>query len=233
MDDPNASPSSAAGNPDQRMADLATFASGVVHDIRNPLNVIRTNVYLLRQRLSEEEPRTQRALERIDDQVTLAMRMLDGIQAIYRSDSPTPQRVQLNQAAQAVAETTTLPEGTTLQLELDQSLPLVTVDPQLLDAAIRALLRNALDALPAGGSIRVSTDQEAGRARIVVQDSGEGVPEEVRARVFEPFFTTRRARSGLGLALVSKVAQAHGGTAEVRSFAGSGTQAILALPIRE
>jgi signal transduction histidine kinase len=232
MDASNPSPPSGPASPDdQRMADMATFASGVVHDIRNPLNVIRTNVYLLRQRMPEEDSRTLRALERIDDQVTLAMRMLDGIQAIYRSDSPTPQRVQLNQAVRAVAESTTVTEGVSLQLELDEGLPLVTVDPQLLDAALRALVRNALDALAGGGSIRISTEREGTKARIIVQDSGAGIPEEVQPRVFEPFFTTRRSRSGLGLALVRKVAEAHGGCAEVRAFPGTGTQAILALPV--
>src|SRR6266542_6291617 len=77
---------------DQRMADLATFSSGLVHDIRNPLNVIRTNVYLLRQRLAEADPKVLRAVERIDDQVTVAMALLDGVQAFYRAEQPQFQR---------------------------------------------------------------------------------------------------------------------------------------------
>src|ERR1041385_2644131 len=95
---------------DQRMADLSAFADGLVHDLRNPLNVIRTNVYLLRQRLPSEDARAGRAMDRIDDQVTVAMRLLDGVQGFYRADRPTMQQVNVNELLASVAATAGLPE---------------------------------------------------------------------------------------------------------------------------
>jgi signal transduction histidine kinase len=211
------------------MADLAAFASGVVHDIRNPLNVIRSNVYLLRQRLPEEDARGRRAVERIDDQVTAAMRLLEGLQAFYRSDQPSLQSVSLNELLQSVAGTTTVPEGTEVTVGAVDSIPPVPADPQLLDAALRALVRNAMEAMPAGGKVRLEARLEGERAQILVQDSGPGIEEAARAGAFEPFVTTRRGHAGLGLAMVAKVARAHGGRAYVA--AGPGTCVVVELPL--
>ncbi|MFN3652794.1 MAG: sensor histidine kinase [Armatimonadota bacterium] len=211
------------------MADLATFADGLVHDIRNPLNVLRSNLYLLRQRLPED-PRTERALTRMDDQVTAALRLLEGVQAFYRADRPSMQRVQVNDLVRSVVESTPSQEGATVTLELADGLPMIPADPQLLDAALRALLRNAMDAVLQGGSVVVSTSTAEDTVSISVQDSGDGVPEEVLSQIFQPFFTTRRGRSGLGLPLVAKVARAHGGSARVLT-GGQGTRVELRLPI--
>lgn len=218
---------------ERRMSDLATFSDGLVHDIRNPLNVVRSNLYLLRQRLGTDDPRVVRALNRIDDQVTAELRHLEGIEAFYRTDRCAPQRVQLNDLVKAVLDTVTVPEGCELQSALAEDLPLVSADPQLVEAGLRALLRNALEAVPGGGTIRVSTVRTASGVDLVVEDDGEGLAPEVLARAFEPFYTTRRAHGGLGLALVAGIARAHGTTARIGSRAGEGTEATLALPLAE
>lgn len=216
---------------DRRMADLATFADGLVHDLRNPLNVIKSNLYLLRQRLAgTEEARTLRSLERIDDQVTAQERLLEGVQAFYRSDQAALQTVQVNEVVRRVAETTTPPEGCDLRMELAEGLPTVRADPHLLEAALRALVRNAIEAVAADGAVRILTAAEGDRVHILVEDSGPGIAPELLPQVFQPLFTTRRGHGGMGLALVARVAHAHGGRALVGSRPGSGTQAILELP---
>jgi signal transduction histidine kinase len=215
---------------DQRIADLSTFSSGLVHDLRNPLNVIRTNVYLLRQRLAEGEPKITRAIDRIDDQVTVAMRLLDSVQSFYRADAPTMQRVSLNALVENVVASGPLPESFRLECHLHPDLPLLSADPQLIEAALRAVLRNSLQAMPEGGAVAIVTDRSDGRVRLAVQDAGPGIPSEVRPRVFEPFFTTHRGRSGLGLALVERVARAHGGEARVEP-SPAGTRVVLDLPV--
>jgi len=216
---------------ERKLADLATFAHGLVHDLRNPLNVIRSNLYLLRQRLPADDPRATRSVDRIDDQVTVAMRMLEGVAAFYRADTPTVQRVQVNEVVRSVVATISAPDGAELQSDLQEGLPLVSVDPQLLDSAVRSLIRNALEALPHGGIARVTTAEAGGYVVIAVEDDGEGVPAEALPRVFEPLFSTRRARGGLGLALVAKIAAAHGAHASLESAPGAGTRAVLELPV--
>jgi signal transduction histidine kinase len=227
-------PEDSAATPDSgveaRMADLATFTNGVVHDLRNPLNVIRTNIYLLRQRLTGDDPKATRAIDRIDDQVTAAMRLLEGYQAFYRSDAPTLQRVQVNEIIGNLEGALVLPEGIELVLSRGEDLPIVTADPQLLEAAVRALVRNAVEAMPAGGTLRIGAQSSEGSVSLVVEDTGAGIPEEVRTRAFEPLFTTRRAQAGLGLALVDKIARVHGGRARLDSAEGHGTRVAIELP---
>ena len=218
----------------QRVADLSTFASGMVHDLRNPLNVIRTNLYLLRKWVPTEEARAVRALERVDDQVGVAMRLLEGAQAFYRAERATLQPTQLNEIVRNVAASTSLPEGYFLQLDAAAVLPAVSAEAQLLDSALRALIRNAMEALShGGGTIQVRTEAADGTVRLSVTDTGEGIAPEAGERIFEPFFTTRRSHSGLGLATVSRVVGALGGVIYAESEPGAGTRVVIELPALE
>ena len=230
MEHENSSPSPSGADLEQRLQDLATFADGLVHDLRNPLGVIRNNLYLLRQRLPEEDARLLRSVERIDDQVTVATRILDGLQVFYRGSNPSLQRINLNDLVRNVADSVSLPEGVALEYALAEDLGLVSGDPQLLEPALRALLRNAVEALLEGGTIMVGTAREGDCVRVTVRDTGAGMPEDVLARALEPLYTTRRGHSGLGLALVDRVARGHGGRAFVASTPGEGTTAAVELP---
>jgi len=217
----------------QRMQDLATFSSSLVHDLRNPLNVIRTNLYLLRQRLPADDARLTRAIDRIDDQVTASMRILEGLQAFYRADNPAPQRVNLSEIARTATQGFSVPEMVTLDLDLADDLPLISADPQLVEPAVRALLRNGVEALPEGGSVTLRTCRVGDHVRVEICDTGSGVTDEVRARAFEPLFTTRRGHGGIGLAMVQKVAQAHGGRASLEPAGEEGTRAAIEFAVRE
>jgi signal transduction histidine kinase len=212
------------------MADLAAFADGLVHDLRNPLNVIRTNVYLLRQRLPAADGRTLRTVDRIDDQVTAAMQILEGAQAFYRSDRPLPEETGLAALARRVVNGTSPPEGVSLDLVETGPETILLVDPSLVEAALRALIRNAFEAMPDGGEACVRTETIGGRARLTVEDCGPGMPDDLLRRAPEPFFTTRKAHAGLGVTLAEKVARAHGGRLVLDSAPGEGTRAVLEFP---
>ena len=122
-----------------------------------------------------------------------------------------------------------LPPRVDLKLDLDGPAPAVRADRRLLERAIVNLLENALQAVGEAGSIRVSlrTRDEGRRVEIEVRDSGPGVAPEVRDRIFEPFFSTKTSGSGLGLALVKKIAEDHGGGVSLESTAGEPTRALL------
>ncbi len=157
------------------------------------------------------------------------MRLLEGSQAFYRAERATLQPTQLNEIVRGVLETTATPEGYHLEAELEPELPLVAGDAQLLDSALRALIRNAVEALAGAGTIRIQTDGSEGRVRLSVTDSGEGLDESAAAHVFEPFFTTRRSHAGLGLAMVARVVAAHAGEVYLESMPGHGTRVVLEL----
>lgn len=230
--DPTSSPLAErhSSTDEQRLADLELFVRGVVHDLNNALNVMKTNLYLLRQRLPADEIKIQRPLTRIEDQVGTIRNMLEGYQALYHAEQPSRQRIDLNELVRNVLQHAGIPEGYQTRLELDDRLPLVDADPKLMEAAIRALLRNSVRAMPGAGEIVVSTQAENEGVNLVVQDTGPGIPEQIRDQVFQPFVSTWPEHAGLGLTLVDRVALAHDGRASVSSVPGEGTRVAIQLP---
>jgi signal transduction histidine kinase len=216
---------------EQRLADLELFVRGVVHDLNNALNVMKTNLYLLRQRLPGDETKIVRPLTRIEDQVGAIRLLLDGYQAFYHAAQPALQRTNVNDAARNVLAGILIPEGYRVQLELDDAVPLIEGDPKLVEAALRALLRNSMRAMPGTGTIRIVSRYDDEAVELAVEDSGPGIPAEVRDRVLEPFVSTWPEHAGLGLALVARVAQVHGGRVTVTSSPDDGTQVVLHFPI--
>jgi signal transduction histidine kinase len=232
MSHPTSAPVEPPADPnEQRLADLEVFVRGVVHDLNNALNVMKTNLYLLRQRLPEDEVKITRPLERINDQVDAIRLLLEGHQSLYHTAQPARQRLDLNEVVAQVVRESRIPEGYRTEVATDETLPQVDGDPKLIAAALRALLRNSMRAMPGTGELRVATRNAGGRAEIIVADSGPGIPSEIGESAFTPFVTTWSDHAGLGLALVERVARAHGGSAELRSNLGEGTQVTISLPL--
>jgi signal transduction histidine kinase len=125
--------------------------------------------------------------------------------------------------------------GIALGLDLDETLPEIDGDPAQLEQLFLIFVMNAIDAMPHDGVLRLVTKQEPGadEVTVVVEDNGVGIPESVRARLFEPFVTTKEQKSGigLGLAIARRVVERHAGTIEVKSEVGKGTSFIVNLPI--
>ena len=216
---------------EKRLDDLELFVRGVVHDLNNALNVMKTNLYLLRQRLPEDEVKITRPLERINDQVDAIRVLLEGHQSLYQTAQPARQRLDLNDLVARVVEDSRIPEGYQLSVQPDETLPPVEVDPKLIAAALRALLRNSVRAMPGTGEIRVLTHNTGDQAEITVEDTGPGIPAEISSQAFVPFVSTWPDHAGLGLALVERVARAHGGSAELHSNLGEGAQVTISLPL--
>ena len=119
-----------------------------------------------------------------------------------------------------------------LKIVREFSSPLtVTVDPQQFRQAIWNLCLNAVQAMPDGGELRVSASARDGRLEVRVTDTGEGITTEDLPHVFEPFFSTKDQGTGLGLALVHRIVQDHGGEVEVQSVPGAGTTFVVTLPV--
>ena len=109
--------------------------------------------------------------------------------------------------------------------------PVVDADPGQLRQVLFNLLRNAAEAMPAGGDIDVALDEQDGQAVLVVRDRGEGIPAEHQERIFEPFFTTKAGGTGLGLPTVHRIVTDHGGSMAAVSIPGRGTELSVRLPV--
>lgn len=213
-----------------RTADLATFARGVVHDLRNPLNVVVANLYLLRQRMEGADPRALPPVERISDQVKVLESLLAGYLAFDQATRPTLQRLQINEVARSVVDSLMAGKGIRFRLEPALELPPVLADPRLVEAALRALVRNSVRAMGGEGTIKIETCAAPGGVMLTVQDNGPGIPESILPRVFDPFFSTWEEHAGLGLPLAAVVMRAHGGWCRLRSAPGEGTLVEMHFP---
>jgi signal transduction histidine kinase len=123
--------------------------------------------------------------------------------------------------------------GLTVECVYGPGTEVVSADPQQIEQVLLNLIHNALQAMARGGTLTVTTEARDAHVRITFEDTGEGIPEAAMAKIFQPFFTTKHRGSGLGLSIVRKIAEAHGGTVEVRSRPGEGTAATVVIPVRE
>jgi signal transduction histidine kinase len=216
----------------QRQERLATFGqltSTIGHELRNPLGVVESSVYLLRQRL-QEDPASARHLDRIQGQVSRANRIITNLLDIVRDRAPTMVPVLpaelVDRAVRLVRQERTLD----VVVEHGKDVPSLRVDPDLIVQVLINLLQNAADAAGEAGHVCVSTEAAGDVVRIVVNDDGPGIDPEIRHRLFEPLVTTKSSGVGLGLALCQKLAGVHGGQLELTRGTLPGAAFALVLP---
>lgn len=221
----------------ERLAQLGTLLAGFAHEIRNPLSTIGLNLQLVLEEFREAETprdkRTHKRLATVEAEVRRLQKILDEFLAFARAPEPKLAPTDLNAKVQALIEFHE-PEmrdaGISLRFYPGAGVGSVGADWDHLQAAIVNLLRNAKDATPAGGEIRVSTVRDGAFVTLRVTDSGAGIPPDLQKRVFDPYFSTKRTGTGLGLPTVRRVVEEHGGTLTLQSDVGKGTQFSMQLP---
>lgn len=223
----------------QRLARLGTLLAGFAHEVRNPLSTIGLNLQLVLEDFREPETprdkRTQKRLGTVEGEVRRLQRIVEEFLQFARAPEPKLEPVDLNGRLQALVdfhEPEMRERGIALRFYPAAGLEPIPGDWDHLQAAFVNLLRNAKEATPAGGEILVSTAKQGHDVLVRVTDTGGGIPADAQARVFEPYFTTKKAGTGLGLPTVKRVVEEHGGTLTLQSEVGKGTQFTMRLPAR-
>lgn len=221
-------------------AEMAQLAGGLAHEIRNPLSTMRMNLDLLAEDFQDvETTRDRRARQKIDRLRRESERLediLENFLRYVRIQDLSPDPADLNAAVDDLRDFCSpraASQGVIVRVQLDETLPPVPLDVDLFKQALLNLMLNALQAMPDGGELHLKTRREGPWAVLDVIDTGRGIPEELRERVFESFVSTRKGGSGLGLPTTRRIVRAHGGSIELRSEPGKGSQFTVRLPLAD
>jgi len=217
----------------EELASVATLVAGLAHEIGTPMGVIKGHASQLESAVSDEDAKWR--LRTIQEQITRISKIIQTLLNMARPGKAQQVLVSLK----PVIETTLafLTEqfshsGIEVQFEADSAQSVVG-DPERLQQLFLNLFMNAVDAMPGGGDLRVALESaEDGRVEITVADDGQGIPERDLPRIFEPFFTSKEAGTGngLGLMVANGIVKDHGGSMEVKSVEGRGTEFRILLP---
>jgi len=210
---------------------LEWMAAAVAHEVRNPLSAIKGATQYLEGKLEDELSR--RFLTIIGQEADRLTRLTTNFLAYARPYQVVLRPLDLNRLVLATWELIA-PQahkhGVAACMRLHSHLPPAMGDAEALKQALMNVLLNAVQAMPQGGEVTVRTRHQGRGLAVLVRDQGEGIPEQALARIFEPFFSTKRQGSGLGLPMVKRIVEQHRGAVEVTSRPGRGTLVSISLP---
>ncbi len=208
----------------EKLAAVGRLAAGIAHEVRNPLGVIRASAALVQDHFREgDDP--HRACRFILEEIDRLDALIASLLAFAR---PTPLRTRrtavsdLATRAEQLAEDVLRRRGVSFVRPASDVEAEIEVDPELVSQALLDLVTNAAEALASGGRIELRARSEPDAIVLAVADDGPGVAAEDRERIFEPFYTTKASGTGLGLAMVERIARAHGGAIRLVPGAGAG-----------
>lgn len=226
------------------MSTLGELSAILAHEIKNPLNSMIINVEVLRGAVQDlasnkEHPSAKKAskyLDVIEGEIRRLDKVIKGFLDFANPSPSTQVRIKLNLIIQKIIDFM----GNELKLhqievdcELDPHLPSFSGSPDQIQQALLNLFLNSLQAMPRGGRLNVSTthDSENNLIRVIIADSGSGIDSAIRAKIFNPYFTTKEKGSGLGLTIVRQVIERHGGQIHLLSGTATGTTFELTFPV--
>ncbi len=229
----------------EKMASLGKMAAVVAHEVNNPLSGIMTYAKLLRKWVATgqaEHEKQEEAMECLDLIATESRRCGELIHNLLTLSRTAPMNIQSIDLRKVIDRGLLLVKhplelaGIELQLNVSRNLPFIPCDPAQIEQVLLALIMNAIDAMPHGGNLWISTRlrPDKDEVQIEVRDDGVGIPPDILPHIFEPFVTTKESGHGvgLGLAISRGIIERHGGRIEVQSRLGEGTTFIMTLPVQ-
>jgi len=218
----------------RRMAAIGRLTSGVGHEVKNPINAIVVHLELLKNKLGEGNAPAARHLEVIDAEIHRLDRV---VQTLVDFSRPVELQLHEQDLRQVIGDVLTLSaeELSTRNVTLESDLPsnpvVANVDADLLKQAVINVIQNGAQAMPEGGTLRVTLEEDKKNAVLHIADEGTGIPAEIRDKIFDLYFTTKSEGSGIGLAMTYRILQLHHGNVEVQSNVSRGTEFVLRIPL--
>jgi two-component system sensor histidine kinase HydH len=228
----------------ERLAALGQLSAGLAHEIRNPLGVIKGSAEMLTQKLQASDELARELAGYISTEVNrlsaLVTEFLDFARPLHAQPHPADLTALLDRVLQIVAGRFAGKPGPAVRVErrYADGLPLVPLDESLCEQAFLNLVQNAYEAMEDDGGtlrveVRLATNDDREGVELRLADTGPGVPDELREEIFNPFVTTKKTGVGLGLSIVSKIVDGHGGSINVENAAEGGAVFTLFFPLDE
>jgi signal transduction histidine kinase len=215
----------------ERLSTFGQLAGTIGHELRNPLGVIESSLYILKGRLESDE-RAMKHLDRIGEQVTVSNQIINTMLDLIRDRPMTRVLVRLADVLASVQGTLSIPEGVRVVRRGIDELPDLEADAAQVRQVFANLLENAVHAVGATGEVRVLGSHRDGEIELVFEDTGPGIDPSIRRRLFEPLVTTKVKGIGLGLAFVRRAVERHGGTVTCEGRGGQGARFVIRFPRR-
>jgi signal transduction histidine kinase len=218
----------------RRMAAIGRLTSGVGHEVKNPINAIVVHVELLKSKLTGAGAPAIRHLEIIEAEIHRLDRV---VQLLVDFSRPVELQLREQDLRQVIGDVLALAsaELSTHNVTLSSDMPpkplMVNIDSDLLKQAALNVIQNGAQAMPDGGTLRVILEENRKFAVMRISDEGHGIPDDIREKIFDLYFTTKSGGSGIGLAMTYRILQLHYGSIEVQSNPGRGTEFQLRIPL--
>ncbi len=207
----------------ERLAAIGRVAGGVAHELRNPLNVMRTSVYFLRNASNPAPEKIAEHLERIERQVAASDSVISALSEFAKLPMPSLQPMSVAECLKNSAPLDSWPENVELNFDIPANLPQALADEKQLAIVFGNLIRNGCESMPSGGRLTLSARHLQDHIEVAVTDTGCGIKVEDLPRIREPFRSTKARGIGLGLALSQAILEKNRGTLIVTSEVGHGS----------
>jgi signal transduction histidine kinase len=218
----------------RRMAAIGRLTSGVGHEVKNPINAIVVHLELLKTKLGDASAPAVRHLDVIDAEIHRLDRV---VQMLVDFSRPVELQLREQNLCSVLGDVLALAaeELSTHNVTLVSRMPskplMANFDADLVKQALLNVIQNGAQAMPDGGALEVSLEDDRKSAVLRISDQGPGIPDDIREKIFDLYFTTKTGGSGIGLAMTYRILQLHHGSIEVQSKQGRGTEFLLRIPL--
>ena len=214
----------------ERLADMGRMAGVIAHEFRNQLGVIANAAYFLKMKVETADEKVLRHLNIIEEQVAQTEVIISNILNFSRTGSPRLEKADLGAILSRGLEKVKAPDGIEVIVNQDK-LPLLDIDPVQIESVLVNIILNAFQAMGEKGSLVINVSEMGNYVNMVIKDSGKGIKDEDKKRLFEPFFSTKARGTGLGLAAAKIIIERHGGSISIDSKPEQGASVAINLPI--
>ena len=223
-----------------KMATLGSLISGVVHEVKTPLAIIKTRIQIWQQELKKEPLRNNKLLDTesfqmVVDEIDRLTRLVKRLLAFSKSVSPDFQPLNVGDVFQRAAAMVLVNHTFELKTAIADNIPLLRGDAGAIEQVFINLLNNAIESMPMGGVVFIELKYDPVKKEVIlsIRDEGCGIPESMRLKVLEPFFTTKSQGVGLGLSICKEIILSHGGRMDFHNNSPQGTIVTIVLPVKK